>query len=80
MTDATTNQPLKVIPLPSGGAYLDIPAALIPAAEELFRANAVTYWTDELYVSVDGEPDMGVINFGRRENPADVQRLLDSLP
>ena len=57
-----------------------VPMAQLERVRALLDANKVRYWVDEEAISLDGKPEIAVINLGRGSNPAKVQSLLDSIP
>jgi hypothetical protein len=80
MIDTTTRQPLYVST--DGGAepYIMVTLAQLDKVTPLLDTNKVPYWVDEEAISLDGKPEVVVINLGHGSNPATVQRLLDSIP
>ena len=50
--------------------------------EELRRLlddHGISYWVDEDVISLNGEPETSVVNFGRGGNGEAVQRILDEV-
>ena len=80
MIDTTTRKPLYVSTDGEAGPYIMTPVAQLEAVKALLDANRVSYWVDEEAISLDGKPEVAVINLGRRSDPERVQRLLDSIP
>jgi hypothetical protein len=80
MIDTTTRKPLYVSTDGDAGPYIMLPLAQLERVRALLNANKVSYWVDEEAISLDGNPEVAVINLGRRSNPAAIQRLLDSIP
>ena len=80
MIDTTTRQPLHVSTDGGAGPYIMVPVAQLDKVRALVEANNLPYWVDEEVISLDGEPEVAVINLGRATNPTMVQRLLDSIP
>jgi hypothetical protein len=80
MINMITRQPLRVSTDGEAGPYIMVPAAQLDKVEALLEANQVPFWVDEEVLSLDGKPEVGVINLGRGSNPARVQSLLDGLP
>jgi hypothetical protein len=80
MIDTTTRQPLSVSTDGGAGPYIMVPVAQLDKVKALLETNKVPYWADEEVISLDGKPEIAVINLGRGSNPAMVQRLLDSIP
>ena len=80
MIDTTTRQPLYVSTDGDAGPYIMVPVAQLDKVRALLEANKVPYWVDEEAISLDGKPEVAVINLGHGSNPATVQSLLDSIP
>jgi hypothetical protein len=80
MIDTTTRQPLCVSIDGEAEPYIMVPVAQLDRVTALLDANRVSYWVDEEAISLDGKPEVTVVNLGRRSDPTTVQRLLDSIP
>jgi hypothetical protein len=80
MTDTTTRKPLHVSTDGGAGPYIMVPVSQLDKVTALLDANRVSYWVDEEAISLDGKPEVTVINLGHRGDPVTVQRLLDSIP
>lgn len=80
MIDTTTRQPLQVSTDGGAGPYIVVPMAQLDKVGALLDANKVAYWVDEEALSLDGKPEITVINLGHRSDPAMIQRLLNSIP
>jgi hypothetical protein len=80
MIDTTTKKRLVVSTDGGAGPYLMLPVAQLDEVVALLDANKVSYWVDEDAISLDGKPEITVINFGDRVEAIVVQRLLDGIP
>lgn len=80
MIDTSTRKPLFVSTDGDGGPYIMAPVEQLGEVTAVLDANQVRYWVDEEAISVDGKPEITVINLGSRTDPKKVQRLLDSIP
>jgi hypothetical protein len=80
MIDTTTDKPLLVSKDGDAGPYLVVPVAQLERVRALLDANKVSYWVDEEAISLDGKPEIAVINLGHGSNPKTVQSLLDGIP
>lgn len=80
MIDATTANPLNVSTDGDAGPYIMVPVAQLETVKALLNANKVPHWVDEEAISLDGKPEVAVINLGNGSNPRRVQNLLDSIP
>jgi hypothetical protein len=79
MNDTTTRLPLSVSTDGGAGPYIMVPVAQLNKVRDLLDANMIPYWVDEEAISLDGKPEVAVINFGQGIKPPMVQRLLDSI-
>ena len=79
MIDTTTRQPLYVSTDGGAGPYIMLPMTFLDRVTALLDANKVPYWVDEEAISLDGKPEVTVINLMHGSNPAMVQNLLDSI-
>jgi hypothetical protein len=79
MIDTTTDKPLKVSTECDAMPYIMVPVAQLERVKALLAANKVTFWVDEEAISLDGKPEVTVINLGHGSDPVKVQRLLDSI-
>jgi hypothetical protein len=80
MIDTTTRQPLYISTDGGAGPYLMASVAQLEKVSAMLEANKVPYWVDEEAISLDGKPEVTVINLGHETSPAAVQSLLDSIP
>jgi hypothetical protein len=80
MIDTTTRQPLYVSTEGDAGPYIMVPVDQLKRVIPLLDTHKVPYWVDEEAISLDGKPEVAVINLGKGSNPATVQGLLDSIP
>ena len=80
MIDTTTRQPLSVSTDGGAGPYIMVPVTQLDKVRSLLDANKVRFWVDEEAISLDGKPEVAVINLGHGTNAAMVQSLLDSIP
>jgi len=78
--DTTTRQPLYVSTDGDAGPYIMVPVAQLDKVKALLEADKVPYWVDEEAISLDGKPEVAIINLGHGSSPAGVQSLLDSIP
>ena len=79
MTDTSTNKRLRVSTDGTAGPYIMVPACQLQDVRQLLDDHDVRYWVEENVISVDGSPEIGVVNLGRGGDAAAVQALLDSV-
>jgi len=80
MIDSMTHQPLYVSTEGSAGPYIMVPVAQLEKVREVLKSEKVPHWVDEEAISLDGKPEVTVINLGTQTKPAVVQNLLDQIP
>jgi hypothetical protein len=77
MIDEMTKDSLRVSTEGGAGPYLMVPVAQLDAVLRLLDRHKVRYWVDPDAISLDNEPAVTVINFGRSGEAARVQAILD---
>lgn len=80
MIDVTTKKPLPVLTDGNAGPYIMVPVEQIDTVRALLDQNSIRYWVDEEAISLDGNPEITVVNLGQGTDPAAVQGILDSVP
>jgi hypothetical protein len=79
MIDTKTDKPLSVSTDGGAGPYIVAPVAQLERVRILLDKNKVRYWVDEEAISLDGKPEIAVINLGQGSDPERIQDLLDSI-
>ena len=79
MIDTTTREPLRVTKYEGARPYITLPVMHLDEVRALLDANKVPYWVDAWALSLDGKPEVTVINLMHGSDPAMVQDLLDSI-
>ena len=79
MTDTTTKKRLHVSADGTAGPYLMAPVVQLKDVRRLLDSNGVRYWVDENAISLDGQPAVAIINFGRGAEGKKIQAILDSV-
>jgi len=79
MIRTRTSERLSVSTDGNAGPYIMLPVDQLDEIRSLLEANDVRYWVDEQAISLDGNPEIAVINLSRGTDPHQVQRLLDSV-
>jgi len=78
MIDTSTARPLSVSTDGDAGPYIMVPVSQVEKVRSLLDENSIPYWVDAEAISVDGEPEITVINLGTGADSEAVQKLLDS--
>jgi hypothetical protein len=79
MTDATTQKALRVSTDGTAGPYIMLPVSQLEDVRRLLDSRHIGYWVEENAISLDGAPEIAVINLGRGGNAASVQVVFDSV-
>ncbi len=77
MIDKTTHEPLNVSKDGEAGPYIMVPVDQIDGVCTILDANGMPYWVDEAAISLDGKPEIAVVNLGFNIDPTSVQEILD---
>lgn len=77
MINVASKKPLKVSTARNAPPYLRLPVEQLDDVRALLDAHGFTYWVDLMAISVDGAPEVTVINFGHGTDPDAVQKVLD---
>lgn len=77
MIDASTQKPLHVSVDGDAGPYIMVPVQQIGDLCTLLDAHNISYWVDEAAISLDGKPEVTVVNLGSGTDAATVQDILD---
>ena len=77
MIDVMTQEPIRVSTDGSAGPYIMVPVSQLDEMRRLLDSRAVRYWVEEDVISVDGSPEVGVVNLGRGADAGVVQSILD---
>lgn len=79
MIDATTHKPLRVSTDGSAGPYIMVPVSQLTVICGLLDENGIRYQVEEEVISLNGAPEVAVVNLGRGADVAEIQSLLDSV-
>jgi hypothetical protein len=77
MIDEMTKDTLRVSDGGIAGPYLMVSIDQLDAILAVLDRHKVRYWVDADAISLDNEPALTVINFGRTGDAARIQALLD---
>ncbi len=80
MIDTTTRHPLYVSTDGDAGPCIIVPVAQLEGVIAILDARTIPYWADEEAISLDGKPEVAVINLPTGSDPATVQGILDGIP
>ena len=78
MTKSPASKPIRVSADGTAGPYIMVPVTELDAVRRVLDANRVRYWVDDDAISLDGAPEIVVVNFGRGTDPTAVQSMLDA--
>jgi hypothetical protein len=78
MIDVSTKKPLYVSTDADAGPYIMVPVQQIDDVRTLLDTNNMPYWVDEDAISLNGKPEVTVVNLGHGSDAASVQNILDN--
>jgi hypothetical protein len=78
MIDAMTRKPLSVSKVGTAGPYIMVPFSQLSDVRQLLHHHGVRYSVEENVISLDGAPEIAVVNFGRGADVAAIQAILDN--
>jgi len=78
MIDISTEKPLYVSTDGDAGPYIMVPVQQIDNVRSLLDAHKIPDWVDEAAISLDGKPEVTVVNLGHNVDAAVVQEILDA--
>lgn len=79
MNDAVTQKPFRVSTEGTAGPYIMVPVSQLEEVRRLLDSRRIGYWVEENAISLNGAPEIAVINLGREGDATTVQTLLDSV-
>lgn len=79
MIDVIHRRSIRVSTEGGAGPYIMVPFSQLEEVRAQLTANNVRYWVDDEVLSLDGGPEIAVVNLGRDCNAAHVQELLDKI-
>lgn len=79
MIDATTRRQLRVSTDGTAGPYIMVPVSQLEEVKTALSSNRIRHWVDENAISLNGTPEIAVINLGRGADAAAVQNILDGV-
>jgi hypothetical protein len=79
MIDAATKEKIRVSTDGTAGPYLMVSVGQLDEVRRLLDGRGVRYWVDEEVISLNGAPEIAVVNLGRSGDPRLVQALLDGV-
>ena len=77
MMDAQTQEPVVVSKDGDAGPYIMVVLAQLDRVTGVLRDNGIAFWVDEDAISLNGKPEITVVNLGRGVDAARVQQMLD---
>jgi hypothetical protein len=77
MIDEMTKDGLRVSTDGIAGPFLMVPVTQLDAVLAVLNRHKVRYWVDADAISLDNEPAITVINFGRAGEAVRIQAILD---
>lgn len=79
MIDATTKIRLHVSTDGTAGPYIRVPVSRLAEVEQLLDRHRIPYQVDEYAISLNGAPEVTLIDLGRGADAEAVQAILDGV-
>lgn len=79
MIDAATKRPLHVSIDGTAGPYIMVPVSQLTEVQQLLDGHEIRYWVEEEAISLNGAPEVAVIDLGHGADARIVQAVLDSI-
>lgn len=80
MVDVTSRKPLNVSTDGTAGPYIRVPVSQLDEVRLLLEDRGIRHWVEEHAISLNGAPEVAVIDLGRGADAEAVQRILDNAP
>ena len=77
MIDAMTRKPLYVSTDGTAGPYIMVPVSQLAELRELLDKHRIRYSVEEDAISLDGAPEVAVVDLGHGADIGPVQAILD---
>jgi hypothetical protein len=78
MIDAMTEKPLHVSTDGTAGPYIMVPVSQLADLRGLLDVHRIRYSVEEDAISLDGAPEIAVVDLGHGVDAQAVQAILDS--
>ncbi|MCY2935599.1 MAG: hypothetical protein NT172_15700 [Planctomycetota bacterium] len=79
MTDEMTKMPLYVSTDGTAGPYIMVQVSQLGDLRDLLDKNHIRYTVEEDAISLDGKPEIAVVDLGRGADHSAIQAILDSV-
>jgi hypothetical protein len=80
MIDAMTRKRLHVSTDGGAGPYIMVPFSQLADVRQVLDHHGIRYAVEEDVISLDGAPEVAVIDLGRAANADAIQAILDTVP
>lgn len=78
MIDTTTKKPLHILTKGTAGPYIVVPVIQLGELSELLDKHCICYTVDDNAISLDGEPEVAVVDLGHGADVRTIQAILDN--
>ena len=78
MIDAMTRKRLQVSTDGGAGPYIMVPVSQLTDVRQVLENNGIRHAVEEDVISLDGVPEVAVIDLGRAANADAIQAILDN--
>ena len=79
MPDTQTRRKLRISTDGNAGPYIMVPVAQLEALRSLLMSQNVSHWVESGAISLDGKPEIAIVNLGRGADVPHIQAVLDQV-
>lgn len=79
MIDSITRTPIEVSTDGNAGPYIMVPVNQLDQVVTLLNDGHLGYWVDSDAISIEGEPEIAVVNLERGIDVSGLQQALDNI-
>ncbi len=77
MGSTVIERPFRVSTTGGAGPYVSLPYSRIDELLGILKKREIRHWVDEYVISLNGEPEVATVEFGRDADAEKIQVLLD---
>lgn len=79
MLDTQTHGTIRISTDGDAGPYIMVPVSQLDKLRTLLTVRGISHWVESGAISLDGRPEIAIVNLGRGADVARIQALLDQV-
>jgi hypothetical protein len=79
MLDTQTRRDIRISTDGDAGPYIMVPVLQLDQLRSLLESHGISHWVESGYISLDGRPEIAIVNLGRGADVAHTQAILDQI-